>query len=162
MLNTKSVYALNKQDPDAIVCPDAFQNNHRVIREDFESEEAFLEFKSWSDEDYRKADNADCEYHKKILSLDGLSEEAAAVESTEAAIFHRIDAENRAFLGQLLMTNLQGQLTDKQCRRLRQVVIEGISTYTIACEEGVTHQSVQESVKTAKEKLKRFLLKQPC
>lgn len=159
MLNTKSVYALNKQDPDAIVCPDAFRNNHRITREDFESEEDFQKFKSWSDEDYRKADNADCDYHKKTLSLDALSAKVVAVESTEVTVIRRMDAESRSLLSQLLVTNLEGQLTETQCRRLRLVVIEGISTYAIARQEGVTHQSVRKSVEAAKENLKKFLLK---
>ena len=52
MFNRKSIYALNKKDPDAIVYMDANEVIVRLTREDFASEEEFLKWKALSDEDY--------------------------------------------------------------------------------------------------------------
>ena len=59
MFNRKSIYALNKKDPDAIVYMDANEVIVRLTREDFASEEEFLKWKSWSDENYHTEDNQD-------------------------------------------------------------------------------------------------------
>ena len=52
MYRKKSDYALNKLDPDAIVYQDATGEIHRLTRKDFDSEEEFLRWKKWSDENY--------------------------------------------------------------------------------------------------------------
>ena len=54
MFNRKSIYALNKKDPNAIVYMDANEVIVRLTREDFASEEEFLKWKSWSDGNYRR------------------------------------------------------------------------------------------------------------
>ena len=54
MLDTQSDYALNKIDKTAIVCPSVTGEHVRLTREDFSSEEEFLRWKSWSDDDYHK------------------------------------------------------------------------------------------------------------
>ena len=51
MFNRKSIYALNKKDPDAIVYMDANEVIVRLTREDFASEKEFLKWKALSDED---------------------------------------------------------------------------------------------------------------
>ena len=58
MYNKKSDYALNKNDPEAIVYTDANQNEIRLTRIDFKSEADFLKWKAWSDEDYHQSANA--------------------------------------------------------------------------------------------------------
>ena len=50
MFNRKSIYALNKKDPDAIVYMDANEAITRLTCEDFASEKEFLKWKSLSDE----------------------------------------------------------------------------------------------------------------
>ena len=45
MFNRKSIYALNKKDPDAIVYMDANEVIVRLTREDFASEKEFLKWK---------------------------------------------------------------------------------------------------------------------
>ena len=42
MFNRKSIYALNKKDPNAIVYTDADGNLIRLTRDDFSNEEEFL------------------------------------------------------------------------------------------------------------------------
>ena len=52
MFYSKSIYALNKKDRDAIVYEDADGSLIRLTRENFPSKEEFLRFKAWSDENY--------------------------------------------------------------------------------------------------------------
>ena len=50
MFDTQSVYALNKVNKTAIVCPSATGDHVHLAREDFASEEEFAFWKAWSDE----------------------------------------------------------------------------------------------------------------
>ena len=50
MVNKNSIYTLNKKNPDAIVYPSATGKPIVITRDDFPSEEEFLAFKKWSDE----------------------------------------------------------------------------------------------------------------
>ena len=52
MFDTKSDFALNKFDQDAIVCRSVTGVHIRLTREDFASEEEFFRWKVWSDGDY--------------------------------------------------------------------------------------------------------------
>ena len=52
MHDKKSIYSLNKRDPDAIVYTDADKHTIRLTREDFDTEADFLKWKAWSDADY--------------------------------------------------------------------------------------------------------------
>ena len=52
MHDKKSIYSLNKQDPEAIVYTDADKHTIRLTREEFDTEADFLKWKAWSDEDY--------------------------------------------------------------------------------------------------------------
>lgn len=76
MFNRKSIYALNKKDPDAIVYMDANEVIIRLTCKDFASEEEFLKWKSWSDGNYHTEDNQDVVEGKHNTSIDGLSEAA--------------------------------------------------------------------------------------
>lgn len=49
MFDTKSDYALNKMDPEAIVYIDAWGTLVRLTLEDFDSPEEFQQWKEWSD-----------------------------------------------------------------------------------------------------------------
>ena len=62
MFNRKSIYALNKKDPDAIVYMDANEVIVRLTREDFASEKEFLKWKALSDEDYHASE-------RKLMSM---------------------------------------------------------------------------------------------
>lgn len=55
MLSNNSDYAVNKTDPEAIVCRSVTGENVRLTREHFDSDEEFQKCKAWSDEDYRNS-----------------------------------------------------------------------------------------------------------
>ena len=67
MFDKKSEYALNKHDQDSIIYI-SVSGHIRLTRADFFSEEEFLKWKAWSDEDYhereksgRSFNDMDCE-----------------------------------------------------------------------------------------------------
>ena len=60
---------MNKFDKDAIVCPSATGVHIRLTREVFASEEEFLRWKVWSDDDYHDIEKAGHGYYDCGLSL---------------------------------------------------------------------------------------------
>lgn len=59
MFDNNSDYALNKKDKDSIVYKGCDGSEQRISREQFATEEEFMFWKSWSDEDYRETDYKD-------------------------------------------------------------------------------------------------------
>ena len=51
MFDRKSDYALNKKDPEAIVCKSVSGVHIRLTHVDFSSEAEFQKWKAWSDEE---------------------------------------------------------------------------------------------------------------
>lgn len=84
MFNKKTDYALNKLDSAAIVYADAEGTIVRLTCEDFSILEEFLKWKAWSDANYHITEKADHVHADHTLSLDGLSEAAAATPSPGA------------------------------------------------------------------------------
>lgn len=156
MFNRKSIYALNKKDPNAIVYLDADDNLIRLTRDDFASEEEFLHWKKLSDADYHGEEKADHLYFDSTLSLEGLSEEAIAAPSVEEDYITSINRVERAVLRKALLDGLETHLSEIQRRRLWKHLVDGLSTYQIAETEKVSHQSVLESIASAKKKIFRF------
>ena len=157
MFNRKSIYALNKKDPNAIVYTDADGNLIRLTRDDFSSEEEFLHWKKMSDADYHGEEKADHLYYDGTLSLEGLSEEAVATPSAEEGYITEIDLAERQLLGKLLLEGMGEQLTELQRKRLWLYCVDGLSEQEIADKDGVDQQRISKSIVAAKKKMKKFL-----
>lgn len=157
MFNKKSIYALNKKDPNAIVYTDADGHLIRLTRDDFASEEEFLSWKKMSDADYHGEEKADHRYYDGTLSLEGLSEEAIAVPSVEDGYINGIDLSERQLLGKLLLEGMGDKLTENQRNRLWLYCVEGQTLRQIADVEGANHANIRKSVLRAKEILKNLL-----
>ena len=93
MFNRKSIYALNKKDPNAIVYTDADGNLIRLTCDDFACAAEFQHWKDWSDSDLRKEENADHQQADNAISMEVLSEEATAVASIEDEYMEMISAD---------------------------------------------------------------------
>lgn len=157
MFNRKSIYALNKKDPNAIVYTDTDGNLIRLTRDDFASEEEFLRWKKMSDADYHGEEKADHLYYDGTLSLEGLSEEAIATPSAEEGYIAEINLSERQLLGKLLLEGMGNQLTELQCKRLWLYCVSGMTEQEIASSEGIAQQNVSKSIASAKKKIKNFL-----
>jgi DNA-directed RNA polymerase specialized sigma subunit len=154
--NRMSIYALNKKDPDAIVYPTADGKTVRVTREDFPSEDAFLAFKAWSDENFHEEENLDHREANHSLSMDDLSEAAVAVPAVDAVIEHQLQRAEQRRMTSDMVVKLKDKLTDKQFRRLWLYSVEGKTESEIAYIEGVDQQRISKSILAANKKIKKF------
>ena len=152
MFNKNSLYALNKKDPDAIVYPTADGKTVRITREDFPSEEEFLAFKAWSDENFHKEDNRDVTENRYRVSLDDLSEAALAVPAIDVVMDQKQQRAEQKRKASDMVVQLKDKLTETQFRRLWMYGVEGKTLEEIAAIEKVTFQSVHESIESAKKK----------
>ena len=155
MFNRKSIYALNKKDPNAIVYTDADGNLIRLTRDDFASEEEFLRWKGWSDENFHAEDKRDVVEDKHGISLDDLSEEALAMPAVDAVIesIHAQAEEKRKAAERVMQ--LKEILTETQFHRLWMYCVKGLDTYEIAVMEKTSHQAVSKSITGAMKIIKK-------
>lgn len=157
MFDRKSDYALNKKDPEAIVCKSVSGVHIRLTRVDFSSDEEFQKWKDWSDEDYHAREKAEHIQADHTVSLYKVSEIVLAVQSPDDTLMDECDRQERERLLHQLAVGLDNCLTPAQRRRLRLYYVEGLTGEAIARQERVRQQSVAECIKAAKEKLKKFL-----
>lgn len=155
MINSKSIYALNKKDPDAIVYPTAEGKLIRVTREDFPSEEEFLAFKRWSDEDFHEEEKLDHRESNHTLAADTLSDAALAVPATDVVLERQHDRAEKRRAASEMVVRLRDKLTETQFRRLWMHEVEEKTLEEIAALEKVAFQSVHESIVSARKKILR-------
>lgn len=156
MFNKNSLYALNKRDPDAIVYPTADGKTVRITREDFPSEEEFLAFKAWSDENFHKEDNRDVTENRYRVSLDDLSEAALAVPAIDVVMDQKQQRAEQKRKASDMVVQLKDKLTETQFRRLWKYEVEGLTIDEIGDQEGVDHQRISKSILAAKKKIKKI------
>ena len=156
MVNKNSIYALNKKDPDAIVYPSANGKLIRVTREDFPSEEEFLAFKKWSDENFHEEEKLDHREANHVLSVDDLSEAALAVPAADVIMERQHERAEKRKIASDMVVKLKDKLTDIQFRRLWMYHVEGKTEEEIAEIEGVAQQQVSKAILAAEKKIKKF------
>lgn len=156
MFNRKSSYALNKKDPNAIVYMDANEAIIRLTREDFASEEEFLKWKVWSDEDYHTEDNRDVVEDKHNMSIDTLSEAALSIPAIDVVMDCQHENSARHRMASAMVSQIRGKLTDTQFRRLWMYYVDGMTVDEIGAAEGVSHQAVSLNIAAAIRKIKKY------
>ena len=112
MFNRKSIYALNKKDPDAIVYMDANEVIIRLTREDFASEKEFLKWKALSDEDYHASEKEAHVYANHTLALDELSEEAASIPAVDVCMERQHEKVERRRVASAMVSQIRDKLTN--------------------------------------------------
>ena len=153
MFNNKSIYALNKKDPDAIVYTDADGTLVRLTRDDFASEDEFQKWKAWSDENYH-GDEKDTHIHANHTApISRLPEDTGAAPSPEAEMETEHEQRERAQLRKLLSEGLDSCLTPTQKRRLWMSCVEELTVREIAEREKVSFQNAAKSIAAAKKKM---------
>ena len=157
MFNRKSIYALNKKDPNAIVYTDTDGNLIRLTRDDFASEDEFLRWKGWSDDNFHTEDKRDVAEDKHSISLDDLSEEALAMPAVDIVMERHLDRTEKQQKAAEKVAWLKDMLTETQFRRLWMYRVEGMTEAEIAQKEGVGQRRVSTSLTDAEKKLKKFL-----
>ena len=83
MYDKKSVYAINKRNPSAIMYPDVTGEAVRLTAADFSSVREFEYWKQWSDQDYHAEDNANVRENRHTIPIDLVSEQILSVPGME-------------------------------------------------------------------------------
>ena len=156
MYKKNSIYSINKKHEDAIIYPFADGKEARITREDFPSEEAFLAFKAWSDENFHKEDNRDVTENRYRLSLDDLSEAALAVPAIDVVMDRKQQRAEQKRKASDMVVQLKDKLTETQFRRLWMYYVDGMTEAQIAEKEGVGQRRVSTSITDAEKKIKKF------
>ncbi|MBQ7923024.1 MAG: sigma-70 family RNA polymerase sigma factor [Clostridia bacterium] len=157
MLNRKSIYAINKKDPDAIVYIDAEGNTIRLTRADFASEEEFAKWKEWSDAEYHDTDNRDSRYGRETVSLEWTAERETATPAVDYIYGMDPDTKDTDPLHCIKDAITKSNMTAVQRKRVWLYYVERKKEQEIAQMEGVSVQAVSRSIKKAMEVLKKYL-----
>ena len=156
MYKKDSLYLINKKNPDAIVYKFANGEQHEVTRADFPSEEEFLAFKAWSDEDFHTEDKRDVLAGIRQVSIDDISEAALAVPAVDVVMernHQRVEQRRKA---SDMVVQLKDKLTETQFRRLWMYLVDGMTIDEIGEKEGVSHQAISLSITTTIKKIKKY------
>ena len=156
MFKKDSLYSINKKNPDAVVYKFATGEEARVTREDFATEEEFLAFKAWSDEDLHTEDKGDVLAGLRQVSIDDVSEAAIAVPSVDVVMERKHQRAEQRRKDFNKVVQIKDKLTEIQFRRLWMYCVEGKTEQQIADIEGVDQQRVSKSILAAKKKIKKF------
>lgn len=156
MFKKDSLYSINKKNPDAVVYKFADGEEHRVTREDFPTEEAFLAFKAWSDEDFHEEENLDHKEANHTLSTEDLSEAALATPAVDVVMERQYQRAEQRRMNSDMVVKLKDKLTETQFRRLWKYEVEGLTIDEIGDQEGVDHQRISKSIIAAKKKIKKI------
>lgn len=156
MYKKDSLYSINKKNPDAIVYKFANGEERRITREDFPSEEEFLAFKAWSDEDFHIEDKRDVLAGIRQVSIDDVSEAAISVSAVDMTMERQQQREEKYRMASDMVVKLKDKLTETQFRRLWKYEVDGLTIDEIGDQEGVDHQRIPKSILAAKKKIKKF------
>ena len=160
MLDTKSDFALNKFDRDAIVCRSVTGVHIRLTRADFASEEEFLRWKVWSDGDYYDTEKDGRDFYDNGIPLDPRVDKLGAVPSIEAGILAALDAAEasaeQAQRTAVLMEQIKACLTETQYRRLWMFHARKMNVTAIARAEGISKASASRSISAALKNISNF------
>ena len=157
MLDTASIYALNKKHPEAIIYTDANGQLICLTREDFDTEEDFLLWKNWSDADYHLSEKQDHVQANHTLPLGEITEAVGATDGPEVLMERREEQQERRAYSAETILRMRGYLTDAQFRRVWMYCAENMSEDRIAQIEGISQCSISESLGTALKKIRRIL-----
>lgn len=140
MFDPKSDYALNRIDPDAIVCKSVTGVHIRLTRKDFSSDEEFTRWKEWSDGDYHDRVKAGRNFYDNGIPL---REEMDSVGlSAEDVLMAPLLEQEEQDRQSTHIQKIKEILTEKQFRRLWLLYVERKSITEIAKLEGVTPQAI--------------------
>lgn len=149
MFDNTSDYALNKKDKDSIVYRGCDGYEHRITREHFASEQEFQFWKSWSDEDYHKTDNADTYYLRHIVGMNTLGGKIS-IASPEDTMIEEIERKEQIVAAKETVKCLMHIITEVQFRRIWYHLALGLKVRVIAKQEGVAHPNIVKSIISAK------------
>ena len=155
MFKKDSLYSINKKNPDAVVYKFANGEQSLVTRADFATEEEFLAFKKWSDEDLHIEDKRDVLAGIRQVSIDDVSEAAIAVPAVDVAMERQHQRAEQRRKASDMVIQLKDKLTETQVRRLWMYHVDGKTEEEIAEIDGSSQQAISLSLIAAEKKIKK-------
>ena len=155
MFKKDSLYSINKKNPDAVVYKFANGEESRITRADFATEEEFLAFKAWSDEDLHTEDKREVLAGLRQVSIDDISEAAIATPAVDVVMERQQQRAEQRRKASEMVVQLKDKLTEIQFRRLWMYEVDGMTIDEIGEVEGVDHQRISKSILAAKKKIKK-------
>ena len=163
MFDTKSDFALNKFDQEAIVCRSVTGIHIRLTREDFACEEEFLRWKVWSDGDYYDTEKDGRGFYDNGIPLDPHVDKLGAVPSIEEELLAVLDAAEASAeqtrRTAALIERIKSCLTGTQYRRLWMLYARKMNVTAIAKAEGISKASASRSISAALKNISAFFRK---
>ncbi len=153
MFKKDSLYSINKKNPDAVVYKFANGEQSFVTRADFSTEEEFLAFKAWSDEDLHTEDKRDVLAGIRQVSIDDISEAAISVPPADVVMEYQHQRAVQRRKASEMVVQLKDKLTDTQFRRLWMYHVDGKTEEEIAEIEGVAQQQISKAIIAAEKNL---------
>lgn len=155
MLDKKSNYAKNKKNRDAILY-NGVVRQIALSEHDFSNRDEFKMWKRWSDEDYKENEKKGRAFYDHSFLSDTMDFEDQQSKSAEDVLLEKEEIMERKKQAAWLLKTLKKVLTKKQYRRVWLYYAEGWTISHIAQMEGVKPQSVEDSLKQSKKKIKKF------
>ena len=154
MFDSKSDYALNKADPEAIVCKSVTGVHIRLTREDFATDEEFITWKKWSDCDYKKIESAGRGFFDNCISLsEGSASLGISAQDAFLAPLMQIEQEEQITA---MLQQVKAALTETQYRRLWMYCVEKKTEIEIAQAENVGQPRICRSLRRAQKILEKI------
>lgn len=151
-----SIYTLNKKDPEAIVYTDSDKCIIRLPRADFATEEDFLKWKAWSDDDYHLEEKRDHLEDNHTASVPMYLEQFGASDGPETILERQSEHRRRERDTAEMVLRIKSCLTQKQFRRLWMYFVDGMTEAMIAVREQRSQQAISKSIVAARKKVFRF------
>lgn len=154
MFDSKSSYALNKKDSDAIIYKDAYGSITRLTVSDFGSIKEFRKWKNWAKMKGYTEEKKEHIHRNHTVSMTGFEELLNSIPSSE----ENTDQQEHSDSNQQnsMLEQIKSVLTETQFRRLWMYEALGKSMEEIAVREGVSITAVFYSIQSAHKKSEKI------
>ena len=157
MPKKRNIYAMNRQDPNAIVYLDSDGSTIRLTREDFSTEEEFQKWKAWSDQQYLQESRQEKSYWDRKVTIKEFDQRQGTPADSEALLLEREDRMAQKRAAQIVTRDIQRLLTKNQYRRLWLYGVMHMTEEEIGRLENVSHQAVSKSLRSAMRRIRKYI-----
>lgn len=157
MFDRQSDYALNRKEPDAIICKSVSGVHIKLTRLDFSNAEEFEKWKAWSDTDYQETENAGRNFLDHCVPME--ESLLPGAPSAETEFWTPIEDQEQAVRRFLLVEEIKDSLTEKQYRRMYLYYLADMTETEIAAHEGVGQRRVSTSLSSGRKILSKIFEK---
>lgn len=157
MPKKRNIYAMNRQDPNAIVYLDSDGSTIRLTREDFSTEDEFRRWKKWSDQQYLQESRQEKNYWDRKVTIKEFDQRQGSPADSETLLLEHEDRMAQKRAAQIVTKDIQRLLTKNQYRRLWLYGVMHMTEEEIGRLENVSHQAVSKSLRSAMRRIRKYI-----